>query len=250
MKYLWISITSLIFATAVFAAPQSTFTIEPAGAAVGSTVSLQALVYNAEKTAITYTIAFTNQEKVVHTQTTSIPSLGAKTIKTSFIVPKEPTTITATIQKAVTPKGIRVGGLEKPIGTLVIGPAAPTKTTKFLESVEKTVIVGKLYTYLDTFRTTQLVSMTAIRDGAKLRVGSSIEDVTKGIIAKNIEPALTGTAVPDTQKETQTAGGILDYVTYIASAALVQLLVNQTAFFVAIGVLFLLVLRIVFRRIF
>lgn len=238
------------FGSVSAAAPQNSFTVAPSGAAVGSTVSLQALIYNAEKNTVSYTVVFANPTKTINTQTVSIPSLGAKTIKTDLVVPKENITITASIQKAATAKGVRIPTLEKAIGTVNLGPAPESSAKLFLKSVEKTPIIGKVYLAMDVWRLSQLEYFTSVRDGAKLRVGSSLEDVTKGIIAENIQPALTGTPAPIPEDNKISGGGVLDYATYIVMALLVQLFANQTAFFIASGVVLLLVLRTIFRRVF
>lgn len=252
MKYVFSGLIIFFgfFAAASAAVPQNSFTVEPSGAAVGSTVSLQALIYNAEKSTVVYTVVFANSTKAINTQTVSIPSLGAKTIKTSLVVPATATNISATIQKATTAKGVRIATLEKAIGTIVVGPAPETSGVLFLKSVEKTPIVGKVYVAMDAWRLAQLDYFTAVRDGAKLRVGSSLEDVTKGIITENVQPALTGTPAPVPEENKTSGGGMLDYATYIFTAMLVQLFANQTAFFIASAILLLVILRTIFRRVF
>jgi hypothetical protein len=252
MKYVFSGLIIFFgfFGSVSATAPQNSFTVAPSGAAVGSTVSLQALIYNAEKSTVVYTVVFANPTKAINTQTVSIPSLGAKTIKTDFVVPKENITITASIQKATTTKGARIATVEKAIGNLSIGPAPLSKTSLFLKSVEKTPIIGKVYVAMDAWRLVQLEYFTSVRDGAKLRVGSSLEDMTKGIITENIQPALTGTPAPIPEENKISSGGVLDYVTYIFSAMLVQLFANQTAFFIASGLVLLLILRTIFRRVF
>lgn len=252
MKYAAIGLIIFfsMFSLVRAAAPQDSFSIAPTGAAVGSTVSLQTLIYNAEKTTISYTVVFASPTKTLNTQTVSIPSLGAKTIKTSFVVPKESVTISSSIQKAVTAKGVVIPKLQKTIGSVVVGPAPQSSSILFLKSVQKTPIIGKVYIAMDEFRVKQLDYFTAVRDGAKLRVGSSLEDVTKGIIATNIEPALTGTQAPAIEEKKVSGGGVLDYATYICMSMLVQLFTNQTAFFIASGVLLIVLLLTIFRRIF
>ena len=159
--------------------------------------------------------------------------------------------ISATIQKAANAKGVRMPALEKTIGTITVGPAVSSKAATFLKSVEKTPIIGKVYIAMDAWRLAQLEYFTSVRDGAKLRVGSSLEDVTKGIVANNIQPAIMGTPAPVPEENAKASGGgVLDYATYIFTAMLVQLFANQTAFFIASGVILLLVLRAIFRRVF
>jgi hypothetical protein len=235
--------TSFVYAVI----PQNSFEGVPKDAAVSTTISLQALIYNGDKNTISYTVAFSTSTKIIQTQTVSIPSLGAKTIKTSFLVPGEQVIVSADIKKAIGKNNARMSALEKNIGTISVGPAHISDTPLFLQSLQKTQIIGKIYIAMDAFRLTQLDYFTAIRDGAKLRVGSSIENVAKGIITTN-----TGSASDKNQNTVDTAstGGMLDYATYVFTAMLVQLFANQTAFFIVTGIVLLIVLRAIFRRVF
>ena len=249
MKYLVYCLLGIVASVSVVfaAAPTNSFDITPSGALPGDTVSLQALIYNAEKSDVTYTLVFSTPTKVINTQQTSIPSLGAKTIKTNFVVPKTVDSVTATIKKAVIKSGVHVTAVEKPIGTLSVGPAASAQFPGFLQSVQKVPMIGAVYTTIDSFRAQQIEYFTAIRDGAKIRIGSSIDTLAGGVIDKGLNATTGSTSTTDANANT---GSFVDYATYIFSAMLVQLFSSQTMFYVVLGLLIIVIFRAIFRRVF
>ncbi|MEI6022586.1 MAG: hypothetical protein WCQ32_01975 [bacterium] len=251
MKYLVYCLLGILASVSVVfaAAPADSFDIVPSTALPGETVSLQALIYNAEKSDITYTVVFSTPTKVISTQQTSVPSLGAKTIKANFVIPKTVDSVSATIKKAVTKTGTHITSLEKPIGTLSVGPATSAQLPGFLQSVQKVPMIGAVYTTVDNFRAQQIEYFTAIRDGAKIRIGSSIDTLAGGVIDKGLNAA-TGSTTATTTDANANTGSFVDYATYIFSAMLVQLFSSQPMFYVVLGLLIIVVLRAIFRRVF
>jgi hypothetical protein len=212
----------IFFATQTFAVatlPNSSVWFTPADAAIGSAISLNALVYNNQTQNINFTVDFSVGATLIGTVTEVIPAQTAKTLSYAWVMPKVATVVTAKVIAAANTKKQSVPLLIGILGKVTVGGVAPIISTAALAKLE-------------AYRVQQSAKYVALRDSTKSQLNITM---TNGMPTIPSEKSLGNPSV---------------YLTLIYSTALATLFSNVAVFYIACILLLLLVLRFIVKLLF
>jgi hypothetical protein len=210
----------IFFATQTFAVatlPNSSVWFTPADAAIGSAISLNALVYNNQTQNINFTVDFSVGATLIGTVTEVIPAQTAKTLSYAWVMPKVATVVTAKVIAAANTKKQSVPLLIGILGKVTVGGVAP-----IISALAK----------LEAYRVQQSAKYVALRDSTKSQLNITM---TNGMPTIPSEKSLGNPSV---------------YLTLIYSTALATLFSNVAVFYIACILLLLLVLRFIVKLLF
>ena len=219
----------------------------PESAKVGEAVTLSAIIYNAQKQSVTYTVVFDAAGTLIGSTTILIPREAAKTASLEWKVPKDGVMVTATITKALTALKKDIATEHRIVGTVVVGNTDPLGISVNKEKVDqaKSWIV-KAFSGLEVFRKKQALYFAIERDAARVRLGidvvTQIEDKYANKFDNTPDPKNAPSA---TGVNTSTHSN--DYFVMIYSSAFASYFGHIAFFYIASFLIVLLLLRIIWR---
>jgi hypothetical protein len=240
MKTLFAIVLLLIVSTSTaFAAaelPKSSVWFDPAAAAVGESVTLNALVYNDQTADATVTVVFSDTTGTIGTTSALIAKATAKTLSVSWKMPEKNTVVTAKVTTATDAAKKSVPGLIGVLGTVTVGPTvAPTPTVagiSFPGSAQINAWFAPLLSKVEAFRIKQTASFTTLKSTTQARIDHA--------------SALASNPAPDDKNvASEAAGNPFDYVTLAYATVALGIFSSQAIFYVAIVLIFLLALRFI-----
>ena len=223
-------------------APKEAVWVTPADAKVGDAIELNTLVYNSQKQEITFTVEFKAGETLITKTDVVIPAQSAKTAIGKWIMPKEPTQVSATVTKALTKLKKDVPTLHGPLGTVTVGQAVRSIPGK----EAATAWIGRQLAILEVYRLKQAERYAALRDELKAELG-----VTKpSEVIKDLLPEAPTTAEGQevAQNNPDPLENAFKYALLIFRTSIAALFENKAVFYVSLGILVLLVIRFIFSR--
>lgn len=205
--------------------PASAAWFAPTTAAAGSPITLNALVYNNQKTDATVTVVFSAPGVTIATVTQTIAAQSAMTVSAGWIMPKASAIVTATVTAALDKNKKSLPPLLGVLSTVTVGsmPAPLIQGISFPGSAQLTAWFTPFFNKIETFRKNEAATLTALRDATKAKVTSSLS----GAFSHPI-----------------------DYATLLYSSVGAALFANMAVFYIAAIMIVLLLLRFVVNRIF
>ncbi|MDB5254849.1 MAG: hypothetical protein JWL92_225 [Candidatus Nomurabacteria bacterium] len=234
--FLFIVLVSMsLAAQAVFAVaevPKSSVWFDPANAAAGEAIKLNALVYNNQTSNATVTVVFSDPAGTIGTTSTTITKATAKTVSVSWKMPVKNTVVTAKVSTAVTSAKKSLPGLVGVLGTVTVGSVAPEATAlgSFPGSTQLAKWFGPLVSKIDAWRVGQKDTFVKLKASTLKKMG----DVKLDINDKNILSKVLGNPV--------------DYIVLAYATSGATLFASQALFYIAGFLLFLLILRAIVNR--
>lgn len=245
----------LFFPTGVFAvatAPEFSVWVMPERARAGETVKLNAFVYNSTDVSATVTVVFKEGTETIDTQTIEINRKTAVVASASWKMPKQKTQVTVEIVKAI---DVKKKAIPQLVGVVATAPIKGSDTKSSLSLPSEVTLkrwAGSVLDTIEPFRIKQAKRYKAVRDRAKAALGLTTSEVS---VAPNDTPEAP--AVPQTDQTTPEGSlsamrelNIESYGTYLYGTVLSSFFSNIAVFYISIVIIFLLILRFIFGRLF
>lgn len=232
-KLLIIFLAFFVIHSTSFAAatvPNTSVWVTPADAKVGTTITLNALVYNDQNQDVTVTVLFKTPTVSIGTVSQSIAAGSAKTVTEAWTMPDVSTTVTATVTAAVTKQKQSVSSLIGVVGTVSVG--ASTTSLAIPGSSAVSAWFRSVFSSVESFRTKEASYYAALRDETKKALG--------------ITPSQHGAAtVGEYGLPVIKADNPVQYFTLIYATALAAFFGSQVIFYVSVVLIILLILRFI-----
>jgi hypothetical protein len=231
--------------------PPAAVWFAPAGAVAGSTITLNALVYNNQSVDATVTVVFSSPVSTVATVTKTVAAQSAATVSVDWKMPVTNTVVTATVSTALDKNKKALPALVGSIGTVIVGnsPTPVITTLTFPGSTQLNAWFNPLLSQIEAFRAKEAINFTAARNTARVKLG--LTAVPPPILTVPETPAPAVDIVHSSQGAASIAlGNPGQYFTVLYTTALASLFSSQLAFYLVGGVLILLVLRFIVNLIF
>lgn len=241
----------LIAATVVHAAPTqpgASVWIVPANAKKGDTVELDALVYNSAAKTVTVSVLFATPTEDIATVNLTLPEGTAKTATSPWTVPNGQVTVTASVIKAVDANQKNVPELLGTIGTVTVGTQKSSVINVASFGVGAETWFGSLIGIIEPWRTAQATRYVALRDATKHELNvNNASDIAGQFNAPDAPGVPGGTQPNDAKTPSQRAFPIASYWTLLYASALAAIFASAALFYITIGLIILLLLRLFIR---
>ncbi len=219
-------------AFAVAEVPKSSVWFDPANAAAGEAIQLNALVYNNQTVDAKMTVVFSDPAGTIGTTSATVTKATAKTLSVAWKMPTKNTVVTAKVTAAVTTANKPLSALVGELGTVSVGSvASQTDVTAFSFPGSKQLAAwfGPLFSKIDAWRIDQRDNFKELKEHTQKKTNIQLAPDDKDAASKAL-------------------GNPVDYFVLAYATAGYALFASQALFYIAAVLLFLLILRAIVNR--
>ncbi len=209
---------------------------------IGDPILIYTAITNDTKDSITYTLSYGASEKTIGTKTTTIPGYTEQAPSFAWTIPQTPTTVTATITKAIGKDKKQLPALTGVVGSVLISVNPSTPMPEI--GAQAKGFIGKGIAFVEAFRLRQLEYFTKLKVRNKDILGETTVNDISGLLQPEV-PAVPGGETPPPQiKDAQT----MQYLTLLYATAGQSFFGHRVFFYIVTVLAVLFVIRFIFRR--
>lgn len=252
MKYvilLFLMLGNVMLVSAAPGIPSSSVWVEPATAAPGQAIELNAFIYNSEKQNVTYTVSFRVKNEQVTQASATISPKVAKAVIGQWKQPQKTVDVTAVIVKAVGKDGKEITALHGELGTITVGVEEEKKESSkaslpdvklpknFPSIGEVKGFINTKLSKLEAYRQRQAEKYAQLKTTARSEAGIG---ESRELVRENEKGE---TVVERIEKPTFVAYGQI-----MVASALASFFGSYFIFYISVILLTFMVIRFIFRR--